>query len=55
VLLGDPVDHSLSPVLHNAAFREQRLDLVYLALRVDAADLTGVVTALGASGPWAPT
>jgi shikimate dehydrogenase len=50
VLLGDPVDHSLSPVLHNAAFREQRLDLVYLALRVDAADLTGVVTALGAIG-----
>jgi shikimate dehydrogenase len=50
VLLGDPVVHSLSPVMHNAAFREQRRDLVYLALRVDAADLLGVVAALGAVG-----
>jgi shikimate dehydrogenase len=50
VLLGDPVAHSLSPVMHNAAFREQRLDLVYLALRVDAADLVDVVAALGAVG-----
>lgn len=50
MLLGDPVAHSLSPVVHNAAFREQRLDLVYLALRVDAADLLGVVAAFGAVG-----
>jgi shikimate dehydrogenase len=50
VLLGDPVDHSLSPVLHNAAFREQRLDLVYLAVRVTSDDLLGVVGALGAMG-----
>lgn len=50
VLLGDPVDHSLSPVLHNAAFREQRLDLVYLALRVASDDLIDVVAALGTIG-----
>lgn len=50
VLLGDPVDHSLSPVIHNAAFREQGLDLVYLAVRVAAADLATVVATLGAIG-----
>lgn len=49
-LLGWPVRHSLSPVLHNAAFREQRLDLVYLALPVPAEDLLGVVAALGVVG-----
>ncbi|MEX1178154.1 MAG: shikimate dehydrogenase [Nitriliruptor sp.] len=50
VLLGDPVGHSLSPVIHNAAFREQRLDLVYLALPVTGDDLLAVVGMLGAVG-----
>lgn len=50
VLLGWPARHSLSPVIHNAAFREQRLDLVYLAAPVAPGDLLGVVEALGALG-----
>lgn len=50
VLLGDPVDHSLSPLLHNTAFRMLDLDLVYLALPVAAADVEAVVRALGAVG-----
>ncbi len=50
VLLGSPVRHSLSPVIHNAAFREQGLDLIYLALPVDADDLLPVVETLGAVG-----
>jgi shikimate dehydrogenase len=50
VLLGWPVRHSLSPVLHNAAFREQGLDLVYLALPVEPADLRSTVVTLGAVG-----
>lgn len=50
VLLGDPVDHSLSPLLHNTAFRALDLDLVYLALPVDAADVAAVIGALGAVG-----
>lgn len=33
-LIGGPVDHSLSPVIHNAAFRAQDLDLEYVAWRV---------------------
>ena len=34
-LLGDPVAHSLSPIIQNAALREAGLDGVYLALRCD--------------------
>ncbi len=47
-VLGDPVRHSLSPAMHNAALREMGLDWVYLALPVAAADLATVVRALEA-------
>lgn len=47
-LLGWPVRHSLSPVLHNAAFRELDLDLVYLALPTPPDRLEAVVGSLGA-------
>lgn len=50
VLLGWPVAHSISPAMHNAAFREQALDLVYLALPTSPGDLHRVVDALGAVG-----
>lgn len=33
-VLGDPIGHSLSPMLHNAAIRQSGLDAVYLPLRV---------------------
>jgi shikimate dehydrogenase len=47
-VLGDPVRHSLSPAMHNAALRELGLDWVYLALPVQAGDLEVVVRALEA-------
>jgi len=34
VVIGDPVEHSLSPCIHNAAFQHLDLDYVYVALRV---------------------
>ena len=49
-VLGDPVHHSLSPAIHNAALTELGLDWVYLALPVSAADLAAVVPALEALG-----
>jgi shikimate dehydrogenase len=49
-LLGDPVDHSLSPVIQNAAFREAGVDGVYVALRCDASDLVGFMHGLGRAG-----
>ena len=34
-IIGNPVGHSMSPAIHNRAFRELGLDYVYLAFRVD--------------------
>ncbi len=45
-LLGDPVSHSKSPAMMNAAFAAARVDGVYLALRVGAPALGVVVEAL---------
>ncbi|MFN2556008.1 MAG: shikimate dehydrogenase [Nitriliruptorales bacterium] len=47
-VIGWPVRHSLSPLMHNSAFREQGLDLVYLALPTPPEQLHTVVAALGA-------
>ena len=50
VLLGWPARHSLSPQMHNAAFAEHDLDLVYLAAPARPESLAGVITALGEMG-----
>jgi shikimate dehydrogenase len=42
-VIGDPVAHSLSPAMHNAAFRALGLDAVYVALRVSAESLPAVL------------
>lgn len=39
LLLGDPVSHSLSPALMTAAMRAAHLDMIYVAVRVDAAHI----------------
>lgn len=43
-VIGNPVEHSLSPAIHNAAFAELDLDFVYVAFRVEdvAAALAGM-------------
>lgn len=35
MLIGNPVEHSMSPKMHNAAFRKLGLNYVYVAVRVD--------------------
>ncbi len=42
-LIGDPVEHSLSPVMHNAAFKELHLDFVYLAFTVRKDELRNAI------------
>lgn len=49
-LLGDPVEHSLSPRIHNAALRAAGLDGVYVALRCDADALPGLLRGLAGAG-----
>ena len=34
-VIGNPVEHSLSPAIHNAAFQKLGLNFVYLAFRVE--------------------
>ena len=33
-LIGDPVEHSMSPAMHNAAFKDRGIDYVYLPFKV---------------------
>ena len=47
-VLGDPVEHSLSPVLHRAAYAVLGLDWTYDAVRVPAGGLAGFVAGLDA-------
>ena len=48
-VLGDPVSHSLSPLIQNAALEAAGVDGVYLALRCDADHLEGIVRGLCAA------
>jgi 3-dehydroquinate dehydratase / shikimate dehydrogenase len=50
-LIGDPVAHSLSPVMHNAAFRAGRMNAVYVPFLVrDLRDFLGAIEPLGIAG-----
>ncbi len=49
-ILGDPVAHSLSPAMQNAAFRVLGLDAVYVPLRCTSQDLPGLMRALVGAG-----
>jgi shikimate dehydrogenase len=45
-LLGDPVSHSLSPLMQNAAFAARGLDWAYVPLRVEPGRLEAAVAGL---------
>lgn len=49
-LLGSPVAHSISPQMHNEAFRQLGLDYVYLAFDVKPEQLKDAVKGLTAAG-----
>ena len=49
-LIGDPVDHSLSPVMQNAAFSALGIDAVYVAVRADHGAVPHLVQAFEAVG-----
>ena len=38
-LIGDPVEHTMSPVMHNAAFKHLDIDYRYLPFRVRKEEL----------------
>jgi shikimate dehydrogenase len=45
-VIGDPIDHSLSPNIHSAAFRELNLESSYIAYRVPKGELSDGVESL---------
>ncbi len=49
-VLGHPIGHSLSPVMHNAAFREMDLAAVYLAFDVEPDELSAALEGLHTLG-----
>lgn len=49
-LLGDPVEHSLSPRIHNAAFAAAGIAASYRAIRVGAPELVAQLRALALAG-----
>jgi shikimate dehydrogenase len=49
-VLGSPVTHSLSPAMHNHAFRALGLDAVYVALECEADEVGPVMRALARGG-----
>jgi len=38
-VIGDPIEHTMSPVMHNAVFRELGMDYLYVAFRVKKEEL----------------
>lgn len=47
-IVGDPVEHSLSPVMHNAAIAHLELDYVYLPFSVKQGDLARAIAGFNA-------
>lgn len=47
-VIGEPIEHTLSPLMHNAAFETLRLDYVFLAFRVKPAEVESAVNGMRA-------
>jgi shikimate dehydrogenase len=49
-VIGDPIEYTLSPAMHNAAFEHLKLDFVFLAFRVTSDELENAVRGVRALG-----
>jgi len=47
-IIGDPIEHTMSPVMHNAAFKKLGLDYVYVPFRVKQEELGGAIEGMKA-------
>jgi shikimate dehydrogenase len=47
-VMGDPIEHSVSPAMHNAAFKSMELDYAYVPFNVIKSDLAKAVHAIRA-------
>ena len=49
-IIGDPVVHSLSPLMQNAAFRELAIDAVYVPFQVKPAEISSAIIGIRSLG-----
>ena len=49
-IIGDPIDHSLSPTMHNAAYRHLGMSCTYIAYRVREGELAEGIESLRRAG-----
>jgi len=49
-IIGDPVEHSLSPAMHNAAFKKLGFDSIYVPFHVKAEELEAAMKGASAMG-----
>jgi shikimate dehydrogenase len=49
-VIGDPIEHTLSPTIQNAAFNHLKLDFVFLAFHVTAAELENAMRGMRGLG-----
>jgi len=47
-VIGDPIEHTLSPIMHNAAFEALKLDYVFLAFKVKSAEVGNAISGMRA-------
>lgn len=47
-VIGDPIEHSLSPIMHNAAIAEMQIDFVYVPFRIRSGDLETAIAGFNA-------
>src|SRR5450759_338633 len=47
-VIGDPIEHSLSPILHNAAFNSLNLGYVFLAFKVKSTEVGNAISGMRA-------
>jgi hypothetical protein len=47
-VIGDPIDHSLSPIMHNAAFNSLNLDAAFLAFQVQPTEVENAIQGMRA-------
>ena len=47
-VIGSPLEHTLSPILHNAAFESLELDYVFLAFKVEASEVENALNGVRA-------
>ncbi|MCL1965696.1 MAG: shikimate dehydrogenase [Candidatus Bathyarchaeota archaeon] len=49
-VIGDPIEHSLSPIMQNAAFNALNMKCIYTAFRVKSSDVTNALAGMRALG-----